>query len=410
MAFRKEKRNALLWLGIAYMGWFFFSRLLLGPKVLVSSSSIFCILSVSLLMALPFASIMEEEQNKKGLLIAATIGAVVFSASAWIGIAITFITRMTGLNLLGGAFYVGDDGRLWTYGHPNNAACLFLIGLFCTGYLIFTLRKKWCTISGIIMILGLWTAIAFTGSRTVMLQCSAAAAALIFVQICTSHRHPVVFRVVLATIAAAVSMLLVYKGFEWTVEGLAGSSASAETVSVAVEEEVSETRPNIAVRPLKDDLKSFTGRTRAWKGSLELIKAHPEVLITGLPDNEIMPQLNHYIGKRPYDYAHAHNAYLQVVLNLGLPGLLMSLVFTWLSLKSALTVVFAIRRKRTFADCIIALAGPVLLIATITEPFLFTEQINIPPCNFYFFLFLGYTLRLENKIVSDSKRLFAEAE
>ena len=85
---------------------------------------------------------------------------------------------------------------------------------------------------------------------------------------------------------------------------------------------------------------------------------------------------------------HSHNAWLETLLRLGLPGLLLSLVFSWKALCSSLCILGRPESGQWKKN--IALLTLALMITSMVEPFLFITTAGTNYFDFIFFLCLGY--------------------
>lgn len=391
LSLRRGKTKGMLRLGGALLGWFVVSRFLLGEHYLEDSQEAFRLFFAACITALPFAQVWDEDGRRRGLMVVCWLGALASSLLAWLGIASVLTGRTLTLPLLGSRVYV-QGGRLFALEYPNLGACFFLLGLIGTGYLALTLRKKWFIPLALLMGLGLWAGIAFTVSRTVMIQCAAVLAGAAFLLVWRSPLRPAWLRVLAGILAAVAALVLTYMSFTWVVEGVSHFGAQAA--------EVAETgaAAEIAARPLENDLLTMTGRTDAYRGFFELVKHRPKVLVLGVLNKNLTVELNRYI---PHDtlaaFYHAHNAYIQTTLQLGLPGLLFALWCSFLAVRSAVRILLLAPKGRvSAAEGLVSLSCLALLLGAISEVYLFTDQFSM--CNFAFMLLLGYALQTEKRL------------
>ena len=93
---------------------------------------------------------------------------------------------------------------------------------------------------------------------------------------------------------------------------------------------------------------------------------------------------------------HAHNAWLQILLRLGLPGLFISLFFTAQAIWSSACLL--LHYQVSLWKKIIAMLMLCLLISAMLEPSLFfTDEMWHAP-DFMFFLCLGYTVQWKKQL------------
>jgi O-antigen ligase len=85
---------------------------------------------------------------------------------------------------------------------------------------------------------------------------------------------------------------------------------------------------------------------------------------------------------------HAHNSWLEALMRMGIPGLLMSLVFTALAVWSAVKLVF--NRSVELWKKIVAMLTVCLLGAGFLEPYLFITNVYYHVTDFAFFFLAGY--------------------
>ena len=145
----------------------------------------------------------------------------------------------------------------------------------------------------------------------------------------------------------------------------------------------------IAHRSLVRDMATLTGRTDIYKEAIRWLAEQPRVLLLGILDAELLDA-----AELHFQNSHAHNSFLQTAINYGLPAMLMALVLAVYALRSGLRLILS--NKAAFGDQLLAGMLLVLLVGTITEPYLFTDNLTI--CNFVFMLVLGYVIEAERHL------------
>lgn len=368
--------------------WFIISRMLLGELYLQNSWEHFCRLAICYLLAFPFAFGAGDQERKIGLKCVAWIYLIVMFVIAVLSLMVAVFGQPIQLPMVeNGTIYIHDwEKRLYAPKHPLTTASLFLVALMLGFWQLCNSRRLWIIVPGTIMCLCIYAAIGLTVSRTVMIQ-TALCAGFIGVAFVMHRRIPKVWIKVLACAAAFVVLLVCgYLGFSLTNHAVWKAS---ESIPVASAETVQNTL--VASRPLMADMATLTGRTGIYKGFFDMLRDHPLMLLLGGLQDRALAVLNHYT---PFYVDHAHNAYLEVLLYLGLPGLLIAVYLViralWLSFK----VVFL--QKSSFADKLLAAFTVSLLVITITEPYPFTR--SVPLYNFFFFLIFGYLAETERSL------------
>ena len=229
-------------------------------------------------------------------------------------------------------------------------------------------------------LIGLYTGIALTGSRTAMLQvaCFFAGLAFLAVQRMTGKRPWK--KIALGLLAGAVCAVIVIVSFGWLVEGVL---MLRDQLTALAEEAAG---ADLVKRDWTERLDSFGGRMVHYKGIMNLLQEQPKVLLTGILNSKLVRVLLEYAHGE-----HAHNSFLQTLVNVGIPGLLMALFFTVRALWVSFRLIF--HKKAAFADQILAVILLCFLILTIPESYLFTEYLTA--ANMPFFLVFGYALEAE---------------
>lgn len=385
LASEKGKIRLTYWIGYLYIAWYMLSRLLLGDLYLERSSLYFARTVVSYAVALPFAFV-SQDRRKRCLDVVAFLYAAAFTALALVGLLTVVLGHDIIIPVLHTRVYM--EGRLFAGQHPNGSAMLFLMAMLFTVYLMARYPRKWLLIAGSLMLLCQYAGIAFTVSRTVMIEVALAAGALAFWAVmriprAVPARWPRAARAAVAVVLALVCCVLCYAGFNGCTEWSQSFSSQAETAEAAQTVVVEQ-------RPLLEDLSTLTGRTFIYQNVLKYVQMHPETLATGLLEKDIVTNIQREVDP---NFWLAHNGWLQTLLTVGLPGLMFALYFTALTVKLAVKQLLLRCQSGSLADKILLLLPVLLVLNCLTECVLFVEQFSVG--NFAYLLCLGYALEAD---------------
>lgn len=373
---RYDRKKVYPWLGISMIGWFYASRALLGEPLLDDSYSRLCGMCIAYLLALPFAGCMRDFSRKHGLFAVAVCYAAAMGILGWISVYASFVERIITIPYLNTHINM-SDGRLWMNTHPNTSACMLLLGFMLGVWLITRFRNRLIHGAILLALAGMYLGIALTVSRTTMIQLSCFVGGGIALGVLRLHGKAKWKRVILAMLAALICAVLVFFSFSAAIDGINAMHAMAEEIEI------------VKHRDLTQDMYTLTGRTEIYKRAVQWLTTQPKVLMLGVLDTEL--------GEAAYtnlqDY-HAHNSYLQTAINYGLPALLIALALVFFALVIGLRLV--LNDKASFGDQLLSGMLLVLLGGTITEPYLFTDNLTI--CNFIFMLVLGYVVETEHHL------------
>ena len=382
----RGRRKADVIIGAALVGWFVLSRILLGEMYLEHSRLYLVNMMCAYTLALPYALVMNDGDRFRGLRLTAWIFFGCFAAMAWLGTAAVVLERQIVLPVLGTDFGLGtepgdvDYCRLRLGNIGNISAAMALIGLLLGGWLLadrFSARRAALFL---IPFLGLYAAVAFTGSRTVMLQFAFWTAG-VTVMLLMKTRLPVWKKTLACALAGMAVFGIAFSGF-----GMLAAAAQDGFLPQAAAEEI-----KVMQRPIGADLVSMTGRTDIYRAVFALLGDKPQIWLTGQLHSKMVQNLQRY-----HEAPHAHNSYLQILLNLGIPGLLTALWFTARTVWAAFRVFFSYAGRASVREKLIALTAVTMLISAIPESFLFSEYFAM--YNFTFFLIFGYLTAVEKRL------------
>lgn len=374
------------------------------------------------LVALPFAQITRDENRKTGLKI---MGLLFVSVSLiWTVYGVLLILDRLPAPLQGCVAW--DGVRLQATLHPNVCARVFLIGIAFCVCLCLQARTKWMRGLSLAFTALIFAALSLTNSRSAILAACMLVAGTVFFLIHRGGRKRLVAGCA-AALGVCCLLFLTYQFlFSWNTERLISqwsvSQSSARETHGAVSRDadlqvslLSETdvqKFSNSTAPIQangnpvpvllsepgepeeftnvynpqgtflEDLFTLNNRTGIWHAALEGIRETPSILLFGT-DNP-----GSVVEKAGVE--HSHNAWLEVLLRLGLPGLLLSLIFTAQALQSSLLLLCSQVEiwKKT-----LALLTLCLLLCSLVEPSLFFSKVTWHFQNYLFFLLLGY-LRL----------------
>jgi O-antigen ligase len=134
---------------------------------------------------------------------------------------------------------------------------------------------------------------------------------------------------------------------------------------------------------LVNDMRTLNGRTLIWKAALKAIRNDKKLALWG----------TEYSGTyitvySPIPVDHAHNSWMETLMRMGLPGLLMSLVFTALSVWSAAKLLLS--TETLIWKRIIAMLTMCVMTSGFLEPYLFLTNVYYHVTDFIFFFLTGY--------------------
>lgn len=369
-------------LGLVFILWYLLSRVFLGDTYLQRSAVTFADIAVLYGLALPFAALSNDGEKRQVLDILAVLFALTMAVLAWMSLYLAVTGNSILMPKSGFGFGMGSDSRLAILGqNPNHSAPLMALGIFLTVYLLARYRNKWLLLPGLLGIVGMYGALSLTVSRTAfygMVATSGVLAALM------ASRIPVKKNGVKALViaaAAAVSMLIVYVGFNGSIRLLSGLAASAQGLGNGV--------AMTSGRDMSVEVQNMSGRGAIYSAIFQTLREQPQILLRGNLDTDLMLRVSEIVGA---EKLHCHNSFLQVLMYMGLPGLLIVLGLCVQLALSMLKLFFA--RNSTMAEKFLSLVPIYLLVSSLAESLIFVPWMNLcwSLLNFWFLLLCGYIL------------------
>jgi len=363
-----------------------------------------CFIAVYLL-AFPFAAVTQDSSKQTGL----KLSALVFIAAGLI-LAFDCILLMAGRVpefIRGELFW--DGTRLNVITHANISARVFMVSMAFCLYFFATAKKKWLKILLAAGSLLMFMVMALTNSRTAIALAALLFAGSVFFSI---YKHNWK-QFLAATIAAlAVLALLIWGAnslYDWNSQRLSRSAqiqteessdvklflqeeslssfaddnAHSSSLSAASEENAaSQMLPSGSPQgSVFDDLFTLNSRTLIWGNVLQGFLNEPSALLWGAAHSQ------DFVGN---GINHTHNAFLEILVKLGLPAFIISLIFSLQALWSAAYILLS--RKTDLLKKIVAMLVLCLFASAMMEPFLFMTSTFHNFSDFIFFLCLGYLI------------------
>ena len=376
----------------------------------------FGIFAVVYLLAFPFAAVTEDE--KTGL--------------NWIG----WIYTAFSLLLVGFAMMLQldilpeflQDGVVWDGArasliwHPNGTACILMLGIGFSLYFLVQADKKWKKWVMAVLIALQFLTISLTNSRTsIFLTCALIGGTVFFVIWKGGWKRFLAGAA--AALAVILALLCIYTALfdaheqiqidkllkeqevQQKTEEMMAQTAPAETS--AETEAPQETQPKKTTQSLKvnkktgkvtivgsgssgqkelsKDMKSLNGRTKIWKAAFTAVQDNPSIKLWGTEYAAL-----EISNRNSFPVVNAHNSWIQIMMVLGLPSLLMALVFTLIAVCGIWRLMW--QPHGDTGKKVVAMIVICLLVASILETYLFLGEMPTSFANFAFFLCTGYLL------------------
>lgn len=340
------------------------------------------------LMAFPFACVADDSGNA-GL---NRIGGMFLAAS----LVLVGYTVMLLLDLVPSAwadYLYWDGARLHVFWHPNISACFFMIGICFAAAFLVQSRKMLVKILLAAAIAVQFAAMALTNCRTTLLLIGAIFGGIVFFLIFKGGWK----RFLLGLLAAAMLLVGSFKFsgkiFQWNEDRIAaeiqelvetGDQEKADDYMFYVADDGSiVVKGNNHQYGLTKDMRTLNKRTYIWEAALNAVRDSKPIALWG----------TEYAGTvisayNQFEVVHAHNSWVEALLRMGIPGLLMSLAFTALSVWSAAKLV--LNSSVEMWKKIIAMLTMCIMATGFLEPYLFITNVYYHVTDFAFFFLTGY--------------------
>lgn len=412
---RVNTRRPGLFVLIAFFVWFLFSCFINRSYSFFSSSGLWLTHIAVLFVLFP----QPEKRNAAGVLREAELAAHLLAALLLpvylCGIYASLVQQPIDIGLGAPIGMIGEQ-RLHIFAHPNTVASVAMISLLLSSYA--AIRCKgilWAAhvLNTCVMFFG----VALAQSRTSTLALCAAAAVIVF---CVLHgrMRRVLPAAALAVLTAALCLILQQSAWPALASLINRVHASSEAAVVqlepspapvvtAADPSTAEPTPNqlldeqapaaeveqadqafdVQVRSIDQHFSTFTGRTALWSGALAYLRDHPDKIFTGVTQLGVQEKLIPYCPEIE-TVGDVHNSYIQLLVSVGLPGLLLVLLFFVCQIKPVVRVLWMPIERDMRGAYVLPAIAIALGVVSLMETVLFSAN-NLS--NPVFFLALGWT-------------------
>ena len=156
-----------------------------------------------------------------------------------------------------------------------------------------------------------------------------------------------------------------------------------ETLPLVSAEDAGNHTVNNPQGTLLNDIWTLNNRSLIWKAAFTAMRDNPDLRIWGTKN--VGTEISYRFG---LPIAHAHNSWIQTRMELGIPGLLLALLYTGIALIRCAWILLC--RKADPGKKVIALLVLCIMAAGFLEPFLFVGDISTMFANFLFFFLTGF--------------------
>lgn len=366
------------------------------------------------LMAFPFAS-STEDRNDTGI---RWIGMLLVSASLVLaGYSLLLVLDWVPEGMQEVLYW--DGARLHALWHPNISACYFMIGIgFCAAFCA-RVEKSWGKAALLAAVAVQFLAMSLTNCRTMLLMTGALFGGIAFFRIFRGGWKRLIPGLLAAAVLFAGSFKLSDGVFRWNNDRLVAAlhSAQEETAVHSPVQEASAVEAVLTEDPatgqnvmtaedafvetvpavddtgvisgdnpqgtLANDLRTLNGRTIIWRSALKAVRDNRTLALWGTEYSGTVVSVYN-----PFEVVHGHNSWMEALLRLGIPGLLLSLAFTVVSLRSAVGLLLS--RNTDMWKKTIAMTTLCVMVAGFLEPYLFITNVYYHIPDFVFFFCTGY--------------------
>lgn len=392
-------------LGIVMVLWFLVLEL--NRRINYIPMQSLTIFAVVYLVAMPFAAMTQDQDRQAGIRLISGIYIAAALSLLALGIVLMVGGKLPGA--LAEQVY-WDGARLLILHHSNLVSRILMIAIaLCLGFLG-QAKKLWVKALLLLATILLFAANALTNCRAVIIVTCVIVAGNVFFLIYNNTCKRFLLSAVAAIAAVIVLITSATALYQWNTERLMKQTnlLAAPEQMVTLNEPKPETPGNEITMPqvvllsgtsepklesndnsrqetFLTDLPTLNNRTNIWNSFMKKIWREPAILLRGVVDTRLV-----------WGNLHTHNAWLEALIMLGLPGFILVLFFSWNATWASLRLLWyegAGMFKKNIA--LLALAT---MVAALLEPCLFITYTEWSFSDFFFFLCLGYLMLWNRQI------------
>ena len=342
------------------------------------------------LMAFPFASVTEDRENRGMKLMGG-----LFTAACLVLTGYVLLLILDQVPQFLSKILYWDGTRLHVLWHSNISACYFMVGIGFAMSLGLATKKRWVKLAMVPVVAVQFVAMALTNCRTTLLMtCAFFGGTVFFAMLRKGGWKRIAAGLVAALVIAAGSFWLSGKLFQQNSARIQRELAAKiqteggyENIrgEVKVNEETGEVKivSENQQSSLTNDMRTLNGRTWIWQGALKAVREDKQIALWGTEDVGVAVSRNFFT-----DVFHSHNSWMEALMRLGLPGLMLALVYTGLAIYSAWMLVWS--RHAELWKKVLAMLTMCVMVAGFLEPYLFITNVYYHVTDFIFFFLVGY--------------------
>ena len=398
---RKEvyERNKVYLLGLYFIAWYTVCWLVHRD---ISSFQVNELVSLATLLspwglALPFVTVTDDFDKKRALNVILSVLTLALAVAVWAALIPTF--RRTSFTLPGSDKVFGimraresgwKENFIYTYPvmfgmHYYSTAYLSVLGFFMALYLF--VQKKMRPLM-LFAMLGFVLAVSLTKCRLSLLGLGLGLFTLGLFLFRHKNRDASPGKTVLAgaVIALAVALCLMLL---WRLGTRASELILVKSENDHIKRAFSERLPN------------GNGRVALWGCIPDIMQEFaPTSYLFGIHGDVLYTFLYNTL-----QFSHIHSGFFSALLLMGVPGFLLTLVFTVMIVRDTVTVFLKMKKRRVGVSDLLLLPIPLcFLFAALGEPLLFVGY-NYKVIALVFYLVSGYVLELADRIRKEEQSL-----